>query len=151
VLYVNVRSFGLDGATGVSRAVQAPGEPFLDSDQNAVFDAGETHLNLAYPTTAGTIFDPPVVVAGGGRDTRGPAINVPVSMHGLLVNQGTFEATGTGTVYGSVVAISGVTQSVADGSLPTPRLIYDATLLDGFPPNGWDLPRVTATGWVTRR
>ena len=152
VLYLNVRSFGLDGATGVRRGVQAPGEPYLDADQDGAFDGGEVHLNLAYPATAGTIFEPPNIVAGGGRDERGPLINLPVSMHGLLVNQGTFEATGSGTLYGSVVAVGGVTQSVADGSLPTPRLVFDGSMVrDGFPAPGSSLPRVTVTGWVTQR
>jgi hypothetical protein len=151
VLYLNVKSFGFSGAVGVTRQVRAPGEPFLDADQNGTLDAGEQHVNLGYPTTPGTVFNPATIQAAGTRQARGPAIDLDVSFRGLLINQGTFEATGTGTLYGSVVAVSGVTQSVADGSLPTPSLIFDASLLDDFPPAAWGLPRVTVTGWDTER
>ena len=151
VLYLNAAGFGFTGATGVNRQVQAPGEPFLDANQDGAFDAGESFVNLDYPTTVATAFNALAIEASGVRDARGPAIAMPVSLHGLMINQGTFEATGSGTVYGSVVAVSGVTQSVADGSQPTPRLIFDASIVDGFPPVGWNLPRVTVTGWVTER
>jgi hypothetical protein len=151
VLYVNSVGFGFNAVTGVERQIRAPGEPFVDANLNGVFDAGEPYVNLDYPTTAATAFDPPAILDSGVRDARGPSIGIPVSLHGLLINQGTFEATGTGTIYGSVVAVGGVTQSVADGSLPTPRLIFDASLVDGFPPAGWDLPRMTVTGWRTER
>jgi len=151
VLYLNADRIRFNGAVGVNRQVQAPGEPYVDSNQNGAFDAGEQFLNLDYPTTAGSVFDPLAILDSGIRDARGPAIGVPVSLQGLLITQGSFEATGTGTLYGSVVAMSGVTQSVADGSLPTPRLIFDASIVDGFPPLGWSLPRVTITGWVTER
>ena len=43
---------------------------------------------------------------------------MPVSFRGLLINQGTFEATGSGTLYGSVVAIGGVTPFALPGDLP---------------------------------
>ncbi len=151
VLYVNAVGFGFNGVTGVDRQVRAPGEPFLDADSNGAFDVGEPFVNLDYPTTAGTAFNPPVIQDSGARVDRGPAITMPVSLHGLLINQGTFEATGTGTIYGSVVAVSGVTQTPADGSQPTPTLIFDASLVDDFPPVGWSLPRVTVTAWVTER
>lgn len=151
VLYLNATGFRFDGALGVGRQVRAPGEPFLDANQDGAFDAGESFVNLDYPTTVATAFGALTIEASGVRDARGPAITMPVSLHGLLINQGTFEATGTGTLYGSVVAVSGVTQSVADGSQPTPRLIFDASIVDGFPPAGWNLPRVTVTGWVTER
>jgi hypothetical protein len=151
VLYLNTESFGFNGAVGVDRAVRAPGEPFLDNDQDGVFDPGEQHLNLSYPNTPGTLFNALGIATSGARDGRGPAVDMPVSFRGLLINQGTFEATGSGTLYGSVVAIGGVTQGVPDGSQPTPRLIFDASLLDGFPPVDWGLPRVTVTGWVTER
>jgi hypothetical protein len=151
VLYLNATGFGFNGATGINRQVQAPGEPFLDADQDGAFDAGELFLNLSYPTTVATAFNAPSIEASGARNARGPAITMPVSLHGLLINQGTFEATGTGTLYGSVVAVSGVTQSVADGSQPTPRLIFDGSIAVGFPPVGWNLPRVTVTAWDTGR
>jgi len=149
VLYLNAAGIRFSGAVGVDRQVQAPGEPFLDADSNGAFGAGEAFVNLDYPTTAGTAFNPLTILDVGVRDARGPEITMPVSFHGLLINQGTFEATGTGTLYGSVVAVSGVTQAVADGSLPTPRLLFDASIVDGFPPSGWNLPRVTVTGWAT--
>jgi len=151
VLYVNSVGLGFNAVTGVDRQVRAPGEPYLDANANGAFDAGEAFVNLDYPTTTATVFNPLAILDTGVRDPRGPAITMPVSMQGLLINQGAFEATGTGTVYGSVVAVGGVTQAVADGSQPTPRLVFDASIVDGFPPVGWTLPRTTVTAWVTER
>jgi len=150
VLYLNASSFRLNGATGVPRTVQAPGEPFRDLDGDGLYDAGEPFVHLAYPSSTATLFQAPTILApSGARAARGPAVPLAVSLEGLVVVQGTFEATGTGTAYGSVVAVSGVTQAVADGSEPTPRLLFDASLVEGFPPVGWGLPRATVTGWDT--
>jgi hypothetical protein len=149
VIFLNAESFRLNGATGVARSVRAPGEPFLDVDGNTLFDAGEPYLNLSYPASAGTLFNAASIAATGVRDSRGPSVSIPVSMDGMLINQGRFEATGTGTIYGSVVALGGVTQAVADGSAPTPRILFDTTFLEGYPAVGSALPRVTITGWVT--
>jgi len=151
VLYMNVRSFRFEGATGPDYPVRAPGEPYLDADQDAVFDVGEQHLDIDYPTTNATLFDPATIVASAARDVQGPAVNRRIAFRGLLINQGLFEATGRGSLYGSLIAIGGVTQSPADGSEETPDLIFDASLHDDFPPVNWGLPRVTVTGWVTER
>lgn len=85
------------------------------------------------------------------RNDRGPAIDAPVSLEGILYVSGEFEATGTGVVYGSVIALGGVVQEIEDGSQPTPELYWDASIVDSWPPEGWDLPRSVITGWRTLR
>jgi hypothetical protein len=73
-----------------------------------------------------------------------------VSFEGIFYNTGYFEATGTGTFYGSVTALQGVTQTPADGSQDTPTLIWDESIAgDRWPPDGWNLPRVVITEWDT--
>jgi len=44
-----------------------------------------------------------------------------------------------------------VTQLVDDGSLPTPDLYFDESVVTEWPPAGWRLPRVTVTRWITDR
>ena len=104
--------------------VRPPGEPFLDLDLDGAYDSGERYINLDYPALASEVSDPVKTDTSNGaavRDERGPAIvDVPVSFQGIFYITGFFEATGTGTFYGSVIALQGVTQSPADGSADTP-------------------------------
>ena len=51
----------------------------------------------------------------------------------------------------SVIAREGVRQAIDDGTAPTPDLYWDASLTSEWPPEDWELPRVTITGWVTER
>jgi len=154
-LYLNAESFQLDQVTGTATALHPPGELFLDADGNDVYDLGESWINLAYPATLAS----PVVLDAsdsyGGlvmRNDRGPEIaGVPIAFHGILFTNGFFEATGTGTFYGSVVARQGVTQAANDGSLPTPEIYWDASITGEWPPAGWNVPRVVGTAWITER
>jgi hypothetical protein len=153
VLFLNAESFQLDVDPGATRAItlNAPGEPFQDTNQNGRHDPGEGVVHLTYPTTlggVGAIRDP-----GGAelRAERGPDVASNASFHGILFTNGAFVATGSGRLYGSVVAKQGVTQLVDDGSLPTPELYFDESVVTGWPPPDWDLPRVTVTRWITDR
>jgi hypothetical protein len=154
-LYLNAESFQLDQVTGTARTLQPPGELFLDADGNDAYDLGESWINLAYPAT---LVSPVVLDASdsyGGlvmRNDRGPEIaGVPVAFQGILFTNGFFEATGTATFYGSVVARQGVTQAADDGSLPTPEFYWDASIGGDWPPAGWKVPRVVGTAWITER
>ena len=153
-IFLNASSVRANGVTGQPVTVHPPGEPFLDLDLDGAYDPGERFINLVYPTTAAEVDDGIVTdtLAGGAvRDDRGVAIpDVPVSFQGIFYNTGVFEATGTGTFYGTVIALSGVTQSPADGTEDTPTIIWDEAIAgDDWPPDGWNLPRVVITEWDT--
>ncbi|MCP3979076.1 MAG: hypothetical protein GY716_07060 [bacterium] len=155
VIYLNARALRLrDGVTGGSATVAMPGEPFLDIDLDGEFDAGvEPWVNLDYPATIGGTIQADAGDTFGGsvmRNARGPDITVDnVAFHGLLYVSGQFVANGGGTLLGSVVARSGVTQAVPGGS--TPDIYWDASLAGEWPPQGMRLPRVVITGWLTER
>jgi len=151
-IFLNALSIRADGMTGQPVTVRPPGEPFLDQDLDGAYDAGERFINLDYPSLAAEV-DNAILAdtsAGGARDDRGAAIaDVPASFRGILYNTGYFEATGTGSFYGSVIALQGVTQTLSDGSLDTPTIIWDESIVGDWPPEGWDLPRVVITEWDT--
>ena len=150
-VYLNALSLTPDGLTGPLRQVSPPGEPFLDGDIDGEYDTGERFINLIYPSIATEIDDEVFAdtsAGGASRDARGPAIpDVAVSFRGILYTSGTFEATGTGTFYGSVIALQGVTQTPDDGSADTPTIIWDESIVTEWPPAGWDVPRVVITEW----
>ena len=152
-IFLNALSVKVDGLAGQLVAVRPPGEPYLDLDLDGAYDPGERYINLDYPTTAAEVVLPVYTdtTAGGRvRDDRGAAIaDVPISFQGIFYNTGFFEATGTGAFYGSVIALLGVTQSPADGSADTPTIIWDESIADDWPPDGWNLPRVVITEWDT--
>jgi hypothetical protein len=149
LVYLNASRFGLDTTPSVTAKLKAPGEPCQDVDQNGHHDAGESWINLNYAASRVDKTD----TFGGAvmRNDRGPEIDTPVSFEGVLFTNGSFEATGEGTIYGSVIAWEGVVQEMDDGSLPTPDLYWNASILEDFPPPGWDLPRTVVTGWRARR
>lgn len=140
--------------TGNTMTLRPPGEPFLDTNDNGQFDAGEPYINLIYPTTAATRNDALTVNDSGMNihNSRGPAITgVPVAFRGILYTNGTFEASGSGTFYGSVIARQGVVQAIADGSAPTPEIYWDQSISDDWPPAALRIPRTAITGWLTER
>lgn len=154
LLYLNAVEFRINSVPAATTVFRAPGEPFQDADQDGVFDAGEAYINLDYATTldGNSVADRTDAYGGAVmRNERGPAITAPVSLEGILYTSGAFEATGNGVVYGSVIALGGVTQGVQDGSQPTPKLYWDAAIEDSWPPDGWQLPRTVVTGWRTLR
>jgi hypothetical protein len=147
-LYLNASSFQTSNVTGRATVFQAPGEPYLDLDRNGVFDpATEPWLNLVYPSTLAGGFR---VVDGESTPTRaarGPDVADSAALHGILYTTGRFEATGAARHYGSVIAVSGVTQDAGDPG--SPALYWDETIARGWPPAGTRLPRVTITRWST--
>ena len=48
-----------------------------------------------------------------------------------------------------MIALQGVTQTPSDGSVDTPTIIWDESIVEDWPPQGWDLPRVVITEWDT--
>jgi len=153
-LFVNATEFRIDSVPAATTEFRAPGEPFQDADQDGAYDAGEAYINLDYAATLDGASVADRADAYGGavmRNERGPAIVGPVSLEGILYTSGSFEATGNGVFYGSVIALGGVTQGVQDGSQPTPKLYWDASIADSWPPDGWKLPRTVVTGWRTLR
>ena len=74
----------------------------------------------------------------GVWDPRGPEIDAGAAFHGLLVTRGDFVSQNGGTLYGAVVAHS-VLLNASVG--PPTRIFRDASLNDGWPPAGWELPR----------
>ena len=154
MIYLNAARFGLDTTPSQNSAMAAPGEPFQDVDQDGEYDAGESWINLDYATGLGLPSTADKTDSFGGavtRNERGPSFPEPVSLEGILFTSGSFEATGVGTIYGSVIAWEGVVQAIDDGSLPTPHLVWNASIAEDFPPPGWDLPRTVVTGWRARR
>ena len=122
-------SAGLDDS--LDETFRPPGEPFVG--------APDAWVDLQYPTNLEAPFYP-----GGPAEwsSRGPAIEGSVAFRGILVNGGRFEVSGAGTFYGSVVA-GGI---ALDGStVPANRFYWDASLAQGWPPDGWDLPRLVIT------
>jgi len=153
LLYVNVESFQLTGLTGAATTMQAPAEPFQDLDGDGTFDPGEPWINLDY---SGNLVNQDrydlANAFGGGviRNERGPLINTAhSSFHGIFFTNGSYEALGVAVNYGSVITWEGVTQSIADGSQPTPDFYWDASLEANWPPESWDLPLTAITSWKT--
>jgi hypothetical protein len=146
MLYLNAAGFQTDGVSGVTSDLVAPGEPFEDLDQDGRFDAGdESWIDLAYPNTLAGSF-----AAGGpvGRQEASTEVILDsVSVSGILYTNGTFEATGTGRYYGTVVARGGVVQTT--GASGVPEIYWDASIAAEWPGPGVRLPRVVLTSWTT--
>lgn len=158
VIFLNATSFKTTGLTGVTRTLNAPGEPWVDLNGDDVYTTADTFHNLRYPTTlAGPFvtdrFDyydeayMPPVGPSEIRNEYGPSIDASVSLEGILFTSGRFEATGDARHSGSIVARGGVTQTPADGTAPVPEIYWDQRIRTGWPPDGWGLPRVVVTSW----
>jgi hypothetical protein len=150
VIFANASSIRLlaDAVPGGETSLEAPGEPYQDFDRDGGYDAGESHLDLLYPTASGDVARPIVAGPPGGvREDRGPTIpGVSVAIDGIVITSGLFEATGRGTVYGSIVARSGITQSPADGTAPSPEVYWNATIHEHGAEARWHVPRVMVLG-----
>lgn len=149
-VYLNAETFQTKGLAGRAATFRAPGEPFQDKDQDGRYDAGENWLNLEYPSSLADDFQADKNDAFGGsvmRNSRGPAIASDAVVWGILYNSGYFEATGNARYYGSVISKQGIGEtSPAAG---TPDLYWDQSIVDNWPPEDWDLPRVVVTRWET--
>ena len=158
-VYVNTTEWRTTGLGGRSVDMIWPGEPFRDSNQNGVYDAGEAWINLNYtgisttnPSTApvaakNDLYDPTGI--GGGlpvRNQYGPLITgQTASLWGVLYVAGDLDAKGNANYYGSVVSKGGTASKMAGN----PDLWWDARIKDNWPPPGWELPRVIITRWET--
>ena len=150
-VFLNADSIQVDGVTGGALNFRPPGEPFLDQDDDGAYDTGERFVNLNYGTASPSdgAVDAFESESGLVRDPRGPDVTGgTVSFRGILYNNGSFEATGSGTFYGSVIATEGVTQETEDGSVDTPTLVWDDSLARDWPPGDLQgVPRVVITDW----
>lgn len=156
MVYLNAMSFSTQGIGGRPVIFNAPGEPFQDRNQNGRWDLGEDWINLSYPTRLDGLFaaDSTDTLQDDGsnggvavRNARGPDIDGEALVWGILYNNGYYDATGNGTYYGSVISKQGIGElSPAAG---TPHHYWDESLRGAWPPQEWDLPRVTITHWET--
>jgi hypothetical protein len=156
-MYVNTTTWTSQGSPGRSITMHWPGEPFLDRNQNGVYDTGDDYLNLNYSAISTT--DPTVkpvakqndLYLDGGTglpqyNARGPNITGQNAIvWGVLYVQGDFDCQGTPLYYGAVVTKAGSNGKMAG----TPDLYWDTDLKDNWPPPTWDLPRVIITQWQT--
>ena len=141
VLYLNAVSFRTGDIGGQATTLNPPGEPFQDLDADGQWDAGEPWVNLD-PGNGGTV----LYDVAATWDARGTDV-VPtrdIAFRGVLYTSGTFVASGTAGYYGSVIARSGVTQTL----VPGPNIWWDQSIATGFPPAGLSIPRVFITSWV---
>jgi hypothetical protein len=152
-LYVNMAGWDTKGLSGRPVDFIWPGEPFRDSNQNGVYDAGEGFINLNYNSISTT--DRTVSPRGAAADTYGGSVTwnkygphitgETASIWGVLYIAGVLDCSGTADYYGSVVTKGG-TQDKMTG---TPDLWWDPRLLDNWPPPSWGMPRVIITKWQT--
>jgi hypothetical protein len=156
-MYVNTTTWTSQGNPGRSITMHWPGEPFLDRNQNGVYDTGDDYVNLNYSAISTT--DPTVAPVAKSADLyqdggtglpqfnlRGPNITGQNAIvWGVLYVQGDFDCQGTPMYYGSVVTKAGSNGKMAG----TPDLYWDTDLKDNWPPPTWDLPRVIITQWQT--
>jgi len=149
-VYLNAQSFQTKGVGGHDVDFQAPGEPYLDLNNNTVHDGAEPWIDLTYPTSLISGGGPtPFRVDGlnGSYDERGPVITDDAVLWGMLYNNGKFDATGNARYYGSVITRSGMEES--SPSAGTPEIWWDDSIKTNWPPVGWELPRVVITAWET--
>jgi hypothetical protein len=144
-VYLNADSFQTKGVTGRAVDMQAPGEPWLDLDNDTHLDSGEPWIDLTYPTTLGNNFR--VDGMNGSYDARGPVVNSTAVLWGILYNNGLYDATGNARIYGSVITRSGMEEGSPTAG--TPEIWWDESIKTSWPPASWELPRVVITKWET--
>lgn len=157
-IYLNAEDFIINGPLTPPQnvLVRAPGESYLDANNNRQFDSGEAWVNLEYPEVAGVPFkiseDDPIADDGASsgtgavRNTASPfEIALPVSFSGIIYTSGEVTAAGSGTFYGSIIARGAITLGGAGGS---PDFYWDEGIFRRWPPLAEvGLPRVVATRW----
>ena len=157
-IYLNAEEFGINGPLTPPQdvLVRAPGEPYLDANNNREFDAGEAWVNLEYPKVAGDTFkiskdnddadDGASSGTGAVRNTASPfEIDMPVSFSGIIYTSGNVTASGSGAFYGSIIARGAITLGEAGDS---PDFYWDERIVRRWPPLAEvGLPRVVATRW----
>jgi hypothetical protein len=168
LLYLNAESITIRDVVGANRVIIPPGEPFDDANGNGVYDAGESFVNLSYPTTvvAGAPGSTIQKAAGAvqtanatspdqefytfstttGRDGQGIPITGQINVFGVLYNAGNIVAEGAARHYGSLVAGTAVVQTTAGAD--TPEIFFDQRLNTGtWPPAEIAFPRTQLSSW----
>ncbi len=141
--YLNAVEFSTTGAgtIGYTRTINAPGEPYYDSDGDGQYDAGEPHVELTYGATPNSSH---TIGTGGTRDAKGPDLSLDDTLlHGIMYLTGTFSATGNGKYYGSIVAHNVDTNATVD-------MWFDERILtDEWPPADSPVPKIYVSVWET--
>ena len=168
-LYLNAESIMIRNVAGANRVIIPPGEPFDDTNGSGQYDAGETFVNLIYPTTViegnpGAVIQksPGAVQSGNatspdmesyaytttaGRDPQGIPITGEVNVFGVLYNAGNIVAEGPARHYGSLIAGTAVVQTTAGAD--TPEIFFDQRLNNGtWPPAEITFPRTQLSLWA---
>ena len=144
VIYLNATRFRA-AVTGQTVEIVPPGEPFEDLDGDGTHDLGESWLDMNY--LVGGVFE----VADGSateRETEGAPFNLAdVAMRGIFYTNGQFDATGSAHYYGSVIAQQGVVED--GGGVEAPDIYWDESIQREWPPQGWKIPRVLITRWMS--
>jgi len=168
LLYLDAESIRMSNVVGANRVVIPPGEPFDDANANGSWDAGESYVNLSYPTTIlssspGSVFTRSAAAAQSasatspdlesytfattvGRDRQGIPITGQVSLFGVLYNAGNVVAEGTARHYGSLIAGTAVVQETPGAD--SAEIFFDQRLNTGeWPPAEIAFPRTHLTRW----
>ncbi len=153
-VFLNASVLRLRDLAGRPVRIRAPGEPFRDGNGDGRRGPGEAWVNLAYPRDlAGPLVvdaldnlqDDGRFAGDPVRNSHGPAFDGDAAVAGILVTAGGFEARGGVRVYGAVVAGSVAGDGAAAGDAPS--FLWDASILRGWPPAGWDVPRTMTISW----
>jgi hypothetical protein len=148
-----------------------PGEPWDDANGNAVWDPGETFVNLAYATTAESglpsddmVRQPMATGASeatcssgepyrgattASRDGAGLPLTASVNLFGILYNAGDIVAEGSAAHFGSLVAGGSFVQATPGAA--SPIVWFDHRIARGtWPPAEIRMPRTVITFWQTQ-
>jgi len=152
-IFLNAASLSSSGLgnSPPTRTMNAPGEPWIESNGTGGWQTGETFLRLTYPTGDPTAMPRPtftkVSTLTAGRVSRGPNVNGGVHMDGVIYQSGFWNAHGNGKFYGSVITKEGIIDA-GGGPAGSPDIWFDSCLSEGcWPPPSLKLPRVIATSW----
>jgi hypothetical protein len=150
LVYLNATVFHAHDVVGPNVSYQSPPEPFQDKNANGRYDAGEGYVNLQLRPSGGPTYDACWGDTYGGSamyNDRGPVVNEPAMIQGVLYTNGDFDSTGTGRYYGAVVVRGSVDELSA--VMDSPQIYWDASLKEDWRPADWGLPRVLVTRWHT--
>jgi|GEM_PF-1149855 len=157
LIYLNAdfRTIG-NGSASAPRTLFAPGEPYVDANDNHRYDPDEWFVDLTYPAgITGTygksgmhrVVDgftrqvPSVDASPDGRYSAG------INMDGIFYTSGAYDAQGNWIFHGSFLSRTGI---YLNGSSGTPLFYFDERLItDQWPPIDMSLPRTIVTSWVT--
>jgi hypothetical protein len=157
-VYLNASAFHAHDVIAPTVQFRPPGEPFQDRNQNGVFDPSIdnpekwVNLNLNSISTLGPFRGDADDNFGSGSEPvwndRGPPINAPAMVEGILYNNGDFDSRGTGNYYGAVVSARHFWPK--SFVMDSPHIYWDASLAEeDWVPDVWGLPRVMITRWET--